>query len=76
MIDPVTLEKTTAEVLIEQGMRQEKQFLLIHLLNQKFGIKEQEKILIKKTNDPEKLNQAIDRILSAENKEEVLNVLY
>ena len=106
MIDPISLEKTTAETFIEQGVRQGvqqgiqkgmqeglqlgirqglqqgirqgirqgKQDILIHLLNQKFGLEESEKILIKKITNMENLDQAIDQILSADCKEEVLSV--
>jgi len=79
MIDPVTLEKTTAEVLIEQGIQQgmwkEKQYILTQQLNRKFHLKESEKILINKINDLKKLDQALERILFAENKDEILNLL-
>jgi len=60
---------------IEQGIIQEKQIVLIRQLNKKFGISEQEEAFIRNYSNLDALDQALDKILFAETKEEVLNCL-
>ena len=60
---------------IEKGMIQEKQIVLIRLLNNKFGISEQEEAFIRNYLKFDALDQALDKILFAEAKEEVMEIL-
>ena len=57
---------------IEQGEILEKQKVLRKQLNKKFGLNVQEEELISKQFDPEILDKALDEILFANSKEEVL----
>ena len=54
------------------GRLEDKQEVLIRLLNRKFGLTEGEHDRIESIADPEKLDTALDVILSATTKEEVL----
>jgi hypothetical protein len=54
------------------GRLDEKQEVLIRLLNRKFGLTSQERDRVRTTADPDKLDAALDLILSATTKEEVL----
>ena len=60
---------------IEEGEIIKQQEILIKLLSKKFGLNNKEKELIKSIKDKDKLDQAIDAFVFAENKEEVLNQL-
>jgi hypothetical protein len=61
--------------LIELGELQEKQKVLVRQLNKRFGLTEAETALIMAETSREKLDQALDEILFAENKEQVLRLL-
>ena len=54
------------------GRLEEKQEVLIRLLNRKFGLTADERDRIQSTKDLDKLDSALDVILSAATKEEVL----
>ena len=58
-----------------EGLIEDKQEILIRQLSKKFGLDNKEKELIKSIKDKEKLDKALDLILDANNKEEVLNVI-
>ena len=60
---------------IEQGIIQEKQIVLIRQLNKKFGTSEQEEAFIRNYYNLDALDQALDKILFAEKKEEVWSCL-
>ena len=66
---------TLAEQLIEKGEIIEKQNVLIKLISRKFGISNSDEMIIKKTESPEPLDTALDIILFAESKSEVISVL-
>jgi predicted transposase YdaD len=70
---------TIAEKLIEEGREEgvllNKQEVLIRQLDKKFGLKEREKEAIRACGDKKKLDRGIDVILTAENKDEVLEEL-
>ena len=53
----------------------DKQDVLIRQLSRKFGITDEEKNLIKSVNDPAMLDRALDEILFADAKEDVLRAL-
>ena len=57
------------------GRLEEKQEVLIRLLNRKFGLTADERDRIQSTKDLDKLDSALDVILSAATKEEVLEKL-
>ena len=59
----------------EQGELLKEQQVLIRLVNKKFGLTEDEKDTIQSCNEPEKLDKALDTILTAESKDEVLCLL-
>ncbi len=61
--------------LIEQGELLEKQKVLVRQLNKRFGLTDAETALIMAETSREKLDQALDEILFAENKEQVFQVL-
>ena len=66
---------TTADKLRKEGELLKEQQVLIRLVNKKFGLTEEEKEAIHSCNEPEKLDSALDTILTAETKEEVLRLL-
>ena len=59
----------------KEGELLEKQNVLVKLITKKFGITDNEKELIKKTTNLEKLDIAIEDILFIDNKDEILNKL-
>ncbi|OHD20510.1 MAG: hypothetical protein A2Y34_17940 [Spirochaetes bacterium GWC1_27_15] len=59
----------------EKGELLDKQNVLIKLITKKFGITDNEKELIKKTTDLEKLDIALEDILFIDNKDEILSKL-
>jgi len=84
----LTMENTNfAQAYISKGIEQgiekgkkegivlEKQFVLIRQLKRKFGLSEEEESLIRNITNLDALDHAIDEILFAETKEEVLNCL-
>jgi hypothetical protein len=60
---------------IEEGKIQEKQQVLIRLLSKKYSLTEQDKQHISSISDPDKLDLALDEIVVAETKEQVLKLL-
>lgn len=65
---------TLAEQLMEKGGITEKQNVLIKQISRKFGVSDSEKIRIRETDNPEILDTALDSILFANNKNEVISV--
>ncbi len=63
------------EESIEQGELQDKQKVLVRQLNKRFGLTDEETTLIMAEASREKLDQALDEILFAENKGQVLTIL-
>ena len=68
-------EKKGIEKGKEEGELLDKQNVLIKLITKKFGITDNEKELIKKTTDLEKLDIALEDILFIDNKDEILGKL-
>ena len=66
---------TIAMRLRKDGKIEEKQETLIRLLSKKFGMRDDEKQFINNCFDAEKLDNALDEILFADNKIKVLNCL-
>ena len=60
---------------MQQGFLLDKQKVLQRLLDKKFGLTDQEKNFISRQFDPDLLDKALDEILFANSKEEVLNHL-
>lgn len=58
-----------------EGLIKEKRGVLTRLLDKKFGLFEEEKALIAECGDLEALDAALDVILFAQGKEEVLQLL-
>jgi hypothetical protein len=69
------LRKEGMEQGIEEGKIQEKQQVLVRLLSKKHALTEQDKKNIYSTTDPDKLDLALDEIVVAETKEQVLKLL-
>ncbi len=59
----------------EEGEIKKSQSAIIRLLSKKFGISREDEEFIKTINDIEKLDNAIDEILFAKNKEAILDIL-
>jgi flagellar biosynthesis/type III secretory pathway protein FliH len=59
----------------EKGTIQDKQEVLCKQLTRKFGVSEEERSFIKSIYDRDKLDCALDEILFAETKKQVLGVL-
>lgn len=70
---------TLAEQLIEQGIEKgeiiDKQKVLIKLLSKKFGVSDPEMVKIEHTDSAELLDAALDIILFAESKSEIMAAL-
>jgi hypothetical protein len=66
---------TMADELMEEGKIEEKQQVLVRLLRKKFGLLEEERVRISAVHDPDILDSALDEIITAERKEEVLRLL-
>ena len=60
---------------IQKGKIQEKQQVLIRLMNKKFSLAEDESRLILKIDDADLLDKALDEVIVAVEKEEVLALL-
>lgn len=60
---------------MEEGKIEDKQQILIRLLRKKFSLTEKEETLIEENNNLNELDSAIDAILTAETKEEILSFL-
>jgi len=73
--EAMTIEAQLINKGIEQGIEQEKQIVLIRLINRKFGLTEQEEALIRNYSNLDALDHALEEVLFAETKEEVLNCL-
>jgi hypothetical protein len=58
-----------------EGLVKDKRGVLTRQLDRKFGLLDEEKALIDECEDLEALDVALDEILFAENKEEVLELL-
>ena len=69
------MERFGREEGMQQGLLLEKQKVLQRLLDKKFGLTDQEKNFISRQFDPDLLDKALDEILFANSKEEVLNHL-
>jgi hypothetical protein len=63
---------TFAEAAEKRGTQKGEHKTLIRLLDKKFGLKKDEKDLIRRIEDLEKIEAAIDEILDTERKEQVL----
>ena len=59
----------------EEGELLDKQKVLVRLMDKRFGLTEEETAIIMAETSREKLDQALDEILFAENKVQVLTVL-
>jgi len=77
-----TAQKLTDKLLkqgLEQGLRQgelsEKHEVLIRLVDLKFGLSEDEKIRIRKVQEPWRLDSALDAVVTGEDKKELLEKL-
>ncbi|MDZ7760485.1 MAG: hypothetical protein U5L00_09545, partial [Desulfovermiculus sp.] len=74
-----SIERLGREEGLQQGLQQgeilDKQRVLQRLLNKKFGLTDQERELIFKQYNPEILDNALDKIIFVNTKEEVLSVL-
>jgi len=66
---------TIAEELQREGALRDRQEVLVRLLTKKFGLTDGERSLIERTTDPERLTAALDEILIAGRKEQVLEKL-
>ena len=66
---------TTAQKLVEQGSILDKREVLIKQLTRKFGLSDQEKILISSITDKDKLDIALDEIIFAESKRRLIELL-
>ena len=70
---------TIAEKLRKEGIKegkiQEKQEVLIRLLERKYSLTEQDRQHISSITDPDKLDRALDEIVVSETKEQVLKLL-
>jgi hypothetical protein len=60
---------------IEEGKIQEKQQVLIRQLTKKYSLTEQDRQHISSITDPDKLDRALDEIVVAETKVQVLKLL-
>ncbi|MDZ7760644.1 MAG: hypothetical protein U5L00_10350 [Desulfovermiculus sp.] len=69
------MERFGREEGIQQGLLLEKQKVLQRLLDKKFGLSDQEKNFISRQFDPDLLDKALDEILFANSKVEVLKHL-
>ena len=63
---------TYAEAAEKRGIQKGEHKTLIRLLDRKFGLSEEEKELVRSTEELEKIEAALDEILEAETKEHVL----
>lgn len=70
-----SIERLGREEGLQQGEILDKQRVLQKLLNKKFGLTDQERELMLKQYNPEILDNALDKIIFANTKEEVLSVL-
>ena len=66
---------TIAEKLRKEGKIQGKQQVLIRQLSKKYSLTEEDSQHIYSITDPDKLDAALDGIVVAESKEQVLNQL-
>ena len=64
---------TIAEKYINEGALAERRGVLIRLIEKKFGITQEERTLIEHTDDLDRLAAALDEILFAETKQQVLD---
>lgn len=69
------MERFGREEGMQQGFLLDKQKVLQRLLDKKFGLTDQEKNFISRQFDPDLLDKALDEILFANSKEEVLKHL-
>ena len=60
---------------IEKGELKEKRSILTKLMLKKFNVTDKERVLINQVKDFKKLDQALDVILSVDDKQQVLNCL-
>jgi flagellar biosynthesis/type III secretory pathway protein FliH len=60
---------------IKEGKIQDKQQVLVRLLSKKHALTEQDRHYISSITDPDKLDRALDEIVVAETKEQVLKLL-
>ena len=68
-------KKKYIEQGIDQGELIDKQHILIKLLSKKFGLTEKERGLINSITDLEMLDKALEEIIFAETKKEILDNL-
>ena len=70
---------TTADKLMEKGIEKgtllDKKDVLINQISKKFGITEDDRLLITAIEDKNKLDLALDEILFAESKDVLLDIL-
>ena len=65
----------TADRLMEKGSLLEKKEILINQISKKFGVSEENRILIMAIEDRSKLDLALDEILFAESKDVLMDIL-
>ena len=74
-----SIERNAIEQGMQQGMQQgeikSKQIILARLLNNKLGLTPEEEALILSVTDSDELDDALDKVLTAQNVEEVLRKL-
>ena len=70
---------TIADELMEEGELkgkiEEKQQVLVRLLKRKFSLSPEEAQRVLAVHDPDRLDSALDEIITAERKEEVLGLM-
>ena len=63
------------EIGIEKGTLLEKKEVLINLISKKFGIPDDDRLLIMGVEDKKKLDLALDEILFTESKDVLMDIL-
>ena len=70
---------TIADELMEEGELkgkiEEKQQVLVRLLKRKFSLSKEEEQRVLAVHDPDRLDSALDEIITAESKDEVLGLM-
>ena len=68
-------EEKGKPIWINEGKLEDKREVLARQLDKKFNLTDEERELISKHNDPQQLDEALDAIVFAQTKEEVLELL-
>ena len=66
---------SSAETLEQRGMVRDKQQILSRLLKQRFEVTGNDEGWIQRTHSPDQLDKALDAILTARSKDDVLQLL-